>query len=298
LAPYRLVQVLIEGDDFMVNMICDSIELFLLRVGGCLDGLICAAIAVCWSKVSMESKYFVVGAVTRAVTDLRLTEGALWFFEAILPTQLGATVWVNVDEWVSVLLRPSNDYTPEETVRWLCRNLLLRKVFTVPSTEDSLSVDGARIEAAMRLHRWAARASIMYMKHREPVIQIDSILRAYTALHLYLQRVFGIMIKGSTDRVGLMKNVLSDVDQLEFADDEPETHNPLFEHGGTIQLPPEIADLSGRCMHQVGQGRQLLMDINNYRAEEQPESDDEEDYEEDDFEVSLPLNTMRQRTDI
>jgi len=269
-----------SGDAFMANFICESLECFFLHMGGPLDGLIAAAIAVCWSDVSNDAKYVAAGAVIRSVKQERLADEALWFFEAILSTQLCAYVWASVDGWIPALLRPSRDYTPEDTFRWLCRHLLLRKVFTVPSTEDTLLIDAARIEAALRLHHAAGRAASYYMTKGEAVMQIDSIMRTYTGVHMYLQRVSSIMIRGTADRMGLMKNVLSDIDQMEFMD-EPDSQNPLIQHGGTIELSVDIADLGGRCMHQIGQGRQLLMHIETYRTEEAPESD-EEDYEEDD----------------
>jgi len=281
-SPYRLIQTLMKADDYTVEFLLESLEFYFFHMPGNREGCTGVAIGICLSTTaSTDAKNRILKAVTASVHHTKATHEALWFFEAITePMEMSLMIWQSLEEWYQVLIRPDDSFVPEETFKWLCRHMLLRTVFTVPSSEASLATDFARIEAAIYMHKWVRKLCIAYMNQRADIQSIDSIFRTFFGVQKHLRRVFSIFVKGSLDRPRLMKDILSDTDLLEFSEEEPDSQNPLIQHGGTISLPHEVEDLISSCTHFVAEGNDLMQQIEVYRLEE-AESDDEEDYEED-----------------
>lgn len=289
-APCRLTQTLLKANDRTVDFLLESMEFYFERLPGDREGCIAVAMAICLSTAaSPHAKHLMLNAVIASVQQDKTAQEALWFFEAITKSEdMGVMIWQSLFPWFEKLLRPSEDFVPEETFKWLCKHMLLKKVFTVPSSEASLAVDVARIRAAVDMHKWIRRICERYMKFRTDIQDMDSMFRTFLGVQQYLSRVFAILWKGIMDRPGVMKDVMLDTDLLELSNEDSDSQNPLVQHGGTITLPHEVEDMIGGCMRLINEGKHFKQQIEDYKQEQRGDSDDEEDYEEDlDDDVSL-----------
>ncbi|GAB7345899.1 hypothetical protein MBLNU457_4137t1 [Dothideomycetes sp. NU457] len=305
-APYRLIQTLMEADDQTVEFLIESMEFYLLRMPGDREGCIAVAIGICLSPAtSLDAKNRILHAVNNSIREGRtVAYEALWFLEAItVSPDMMLMFWQALDRWFELLLRPSEDYIPEETFKWLCSNMLCPHVFTVPSCEASLAIDVARIEAAIRMHKWVRHACLRYMSQRTDISSMAPLFDTFHGVQQYLWRAFSILYRGAVDKRLRLKDIMPDpdaaTDPRESSNVHADSRYPLVQQGGTISIPVEVEDMIGNCLALTNEGRAFKQQIESYKLEEE-ESDDEEDYEEE-FDNDVyssrlrPINTIFDR---
>jgi len=217
--------------------------------------------------------------------------------EQVLTTATEA-VLQGVPGWASALLNPMEAFWAEPTLEWLTKHIFLKRVFTVPSTETSLSVDIRRMRAMDDLlQRQTGRVRNIVRSNNMVVFKdVDPILKAFEGCWLYLSR-FCDILDGGQDSFRTMKDFIPPGQKM-----PPNTKNPLAVHDGSIELPANVFDVAPDINHRLRGQTDLRHEVAEFRerirAEEMEEEDDDDDDDDDDDEIVVVSESVRDRSRI